>query len=70
MIRISGYVCAYTRIPAAPTNCAHPDGLGCPIRGDELYGQPADRLYLHAETLELTHPTSGQRMTFRQPADF
>ncbi len=51
-------------------HCAHPDGLGCPIRGDELYGQPADRLYLHAETLELTHPTSGQRMTFRQPADF
>ena len=51
-------------------HCAHPDGLGCPIRGDELYGQPADRLYLHAEGLELTHPTTGQRMTFSQPADF
>lgn len=51
-------------------HCAHPDGLGCPIRGDELYGQPADRLYLHAERLELTHPVTGERMTFEQPADF
>jgi tRNA pseudouridine32 synthase/23S rRNA pseudouridine746 synthase len=25
-------------------HCAHPDGLGCPILGDELYGRPADRL--------------------------
>lgn len=51
-------------------HCAHPDGLGCPIRGDELYGQPADRLYLHAERLELTHPVTGEQMTFEQPADF
>ena len=51
-------------------HCAHPDGLGCPIRGDELYGHPADRLYLHAERLELTHPATGERMTFEQPADF
>ena len=51
-------------------HCAHPDGLGCPIRGDELYGRSADRLYLHAERLELTHPATGERMTFEQPADF
>ena len=51
-------------------HCAHPDGLGCPIRGDELYGRPADRLYLHAERLELTHPATGERLTFEQPADF
>jgi tRNA pseudouridine32 synthase/23S rRNA pseudouridine746 synthase len=51
-------------------HCAHPDGLGCPIRGDELYGRPADRLYLHAERLELTHPATGERMTFEQPANF
>ena len=51
-------------------HCAHPDGLGCPIRGDELYGHPADRLYLHAERLELTHPVTGERMTFEQPASF
>ena len=45
-------------------HCAHEDGLGCPILGDELYGQPADRLYLHAEQLWLTHPVTGQRMHF------
>ena len=51
-------------------HCAHPDGLGCPIRGDELYGHPSDRLYLHAERLELTHPVTGERMTFELPAPF
>ena len=51
-------------------HCAHPDGLGCPIVGDELYGRPADRLYLHADRLELTHPVTGERMTFEQPAPF
>ena len=51
-------------------HCAHPDGLGCPIVGDELYGRPADRLYLHAERLELTHPVTGERMLFEQKADF
>lgn len=51
-------------------HCAHPDGLGCPIRGDELYGHPADRLYLHADRLELIHPVTGKRMTFELPAPF
>jgi len=51
-------------------HCAHPDGLGCPIMGDELYGRPADRLYLHAESLEFTHPVTGLRLCFDQPADF
>jgi tRNA pseudouridine32 synthase/23S rRNA pseudouridine746 synthase len=51
-------------------HCAHPNGLGCPIVGDELYGRPADRLYLHAERLELTHPVTGERMVFEQKADF
>ena len=51
-------------------HCAHPDGLGCPIRGDELYGQASDRLYLHADRLELIHPVTGQRMTFECPAPF
>ena len=51
-------------------HCAHFDGLGCPILGDELYGQAADRLYLHAEQLTLTHPVTGQRMHFQQPAPF
>ena len=51
-------------------HCAHAGGLGRPIRGDELYGHHADRLYLHAEWLELTHPATGERMSFEQKADF
>ena len=35
-------------------HCAHPDGLGTPIIGDNLYGQRAERLWLHAEHLEFT----------------
>ena len=51
-------------------HCAHADGLGRPIRGDELYGHHADRLYLHAEWLELTHPVTGERISFEQKPDF
>lgn len=46
-------------------HAAHPDGLGRPIKGDLLYGgTPADRLYLHAESLSFRHPVSGVRMNF------
>ncbi len=51
-------------------HAAHPLGLHCPITGDRLYGQPADRLYLHAETLEFTHPITGQRLRITRKADF
>lgn len=34
-------------------HCAHPEGLNCPILGDELYGKKADRMYLHAEEIEI-----------------
>ncbi len=33
-------------------HCAHIDGLGIPILGDNLYGKGDRRLFLHAETLE------------------
>ena len=49
---------------------AHHLGLNCPIVGDDLYGQKANRLHLHAEYLEFVHPISGQVMTFMQNADF
>lgn len=49
---------------------AHPSGLNCPIAGDELYGKRAERLYLHAERLEFTHPMSGQRIYIEKKADF
>ncbi len=46
----------------------HLENLGHPIVGDTMYnGEPADRLYLHAERLELTMPTSHERMTFEAP---
>ena len=45
-------------------HCAHSEGLACPILGDTLYGKRADRLYLHAEYLEFTHPTTGKRLSF------
>ncbi|MCR5076465.1 MAG: RluA family pseudouridine synthase [Prevotella sp.] len=50
-------------------HCAHPDGLGTPILGDALYGNRADRLWLHAGHLELTHPVTGERMTFDCPLE-
>ena len=45
-------------------HCAHPDGLGCPILGDELYGKKADRLYLQAQAISFVHPTTEKRMHF------
>lgn len=40
--------------------------LNTPIVGDRVYGKPADRLYLHAEQLEITIPPS-RRETFVAP---
>lgn len=40
--------------------------LGTPIHGDKVYGTQADRLYLHAASLEITIP-KGNRMTFESP---
>ncbi len=51
-------------------HAAHQQGLGCPIVGDDLYGQMADRLYLHAEAIDFVHPTSGQTLRLRAPASF
>ena len=45
-------------------HCAHPEGLGCPIKGDELYGNKADRLYLHAEQIWFRHPITDEEMHF------
>lgn len=51
-------------------HCAHPDGLGCPIMGDELYGHKADRLYLQAQAISFVHPTTGKRMHFELTNSF
>ncbi|TRX45668.1 RNA pseudouridine synthase [Bacteroides sp. HF-5092] len=51
-------------------HAAHPEGLGCPILGDELYGKKADRLYLHAEYIEFRHPIYGDILRIQKGADF
>ena len=43
-------------------HCAHPDGLGRPIVGDELYGTKGDRLMLHAAEIWFRHPITGEPM--------
>lgn len=44
----------------------HMSYIGCPIVGDRVYGTTADRLYLHARSLEITLP-GGTRHTFEAP---
>lgn len=51
-------------------HAAHPEGLGCPILGDELYGKKADRLYLHAEYIKFRHPIYGDILRIQKEADF
>ena len=48
----------------------HMLALGHPIIGDPIYGTRADRLMLHAETLELKHPASGEAIRLECPAPF
>lgn len=69
----------YTRIVFYPltgrthqlrVHAAHPEGLGCPILGDELYGKKADRLYLHTEYIEFRHPIYGDIFRIQKKADF
>ncbi len=48
----------------------HAKHLGHPVAGDPVYGYKKQKLgvdgqLLHAARLELTHPTSGERMCFR-----
>ncbi|MDH5729354.1 MAG: pseudouridine synthase [Gammaproteobacteria bacterium] len=51
-------------------HAAHVKGLNTPIIGDKLYGQAADRLYLHAEYLCFIHPKTGKKMEMEAPAAF
>jgi len=51
-------------------HAAHKEGLNTSIKGDDLYGKKQDRLYLHAEFIEFTHPTSRNKISFTVPADF
>ena len=49
----------------------HLAALGCPVFGDFLYGEESDRLpgrfALHSHQLSLTHPVTGERLSFVSP---
>lgn len=50
----------------------HAKHMGHPVAGDPVYGYKKQKIaangqLLHAWQLELTHPTSGERMTFNAP---
>ncbi len=49
--------------------------IGHPILGDRFYGDArviaaADRLQLHAQSLEIHHPDGGARIRFEAPVPF
>ena len=51
-------------------HAAHKDGLNTPIFGDDLYGKKENRLHLHAEFIEFSHPSTKEIMRFTVAADF
>ena len=63
-------------------HAASEEGLGCPIVGDRLYApskkvqdsvfkvQGSTRLMLHAESIDFTHPITGERIHLEEPTDF
>jgi len=53
-------------------HASHSKGLGTPIVGDSFYGTGTGpgQLKLHATELTITHPSTGESLTFRSPAPF
>ncbi|HXC49670.1 MAG TPA: RluA family pseudouridine synthase [Candidatus Limnocylindrales bacterium] len=51
-------------------HASHPLGIGHPIAGDRLYGREGERLKLHAESLELVHPATGETIRFESATPF
>ncbi|WP_246095612.1 RluA family pseudouridine synthase [Saccharicrinis carchari] len=51
-------------------HAAHPQGLGTPIVGDDLYGNKNTRLFLHAEYLAFRHPVSDKAIKVMANPDF
>jgi 23S rRNA-/tRNA-specific pseudouridylate synthase len=48
----------------------HMSDIGHPVVGDKKYGStanPLNRLGLHAHVLSVTHPTTGELLTFESP---
>lgn len=76
---IVGYEEGYTRVSFFPqtgrthqlrVHAAHSSGLNTPIVGDDLYGTPASRLFLHAAELLFVHPFTQKTVVFCKEADF
>jgi tRNA pseudouridine32 synthase / 23S rRNA pseudouridine746 synthase len=51
-------------------HASHELGLNTPIVGDDLYGQKANRLHLHAESLTFEHPETREQMIIQVSTDF
>lgn len=51
-------------------HAAHSLGLNAPIIGDDLYGDKAERLCLHAEWIDFYHPWKKERMQIHCPIEF
>ena len=51
-------------------HAAHHKGLNAPIIGDALYGNKAERLFLHAEKLSFRHPIYNEIITIEVKASF
>ncbi len=51
-------------------HAAHSQGLATAILGDDLYGTPADRLYLHAQRICFKHPISGEEIELEAEVDW
>ena len=48
----------------------HMNAIGLPIVGDTIYGTAGERLMLHAQTLKLAHPITGDPLLLDCPAPF
>lgn len=79
IFEVEGYVDGSTRIRFYPVtgrthqlrvHAAHAEGLNTPIVGDDIYGTSAERLMLHAETIEFEHPTTGEAISLISKAEF
>ncbi len=51
-------------------HAAHILGLNTPILGDDLYGKPGKRLFLHAGKIAFIHPRTRERFAIECPIPF
>ena len=79
LYKVIGYEGGRTRILFRPltgrthqlrVHAAAPEGLDCPIVGDDIYGRGGQRLCLHASLLEFDHPVLQRRMRFESAPEF